>query len=479
MMSNKFNHYLDEAFSHAMAHTTCRKVAVGALFVTKDGKEYYDCNRCPNGGFNCQKEGYCFKSKETGIYESTEATRYACKAIHSEINLIMQLKEKVNLSEGVLFVTRYPCLNCAKHIVEAGIKKVVYGGRQEISDEVKQIFDNAGIKYEWIKECDYEGDGYDPLKWWTTILYENAYEIVKDRKYPVIIPSYNRPDPITIKSLFKNMTEESNYPVYVVVRESQVPDYKKNLDGIPFVNIISFPDEQIDNAGAVRRTIVDWSYDNGYNACFMFDDDITSIGYTVKGYTGAGEIKARVSENNDVTRILAMWQLAMEAAIDQFDVLLSGVMPVFASWKFGYTDPKQSIFLHRGSPYQIVCANVKGMKEKGIVYGDTKDVGHEDVDVIIKILDSDNKICLIPFLAYTARPLSAEFGNFGKTLYERMKAQQEIMYRNHHDKEWVAFRDKRDLPQVVINWVRYRKQKGITKYIFDIWKNGQLLESYK
>ena len=34
---------------------------------------------------------------------------------------------------------------------------------------------------------------------WTNDFYESAYKVVKDRKYPIIIPSYNRPDCLFLK----------------------------------------------------------------------------------------------------------------------------------------------------------------------------------------------------------------------------------------------------------------------------------------
>jgi hypothetical protein len=229
-------------------------------------------------------------------------------------------------------------------------------------------------------------------KWWTDLMYENCYEIVSNNnnnnnKYPLFIPSYNRPDPVTVKTLFSKMNDDSNYPVYVIVRESQREEYSKNIGNVPYVNIMSFPDNEINNLGAVRRKVVDITYYGGHKGCFMFDDDIVGFGYTSKDYTAHGDPKAKESLNKDIPRILAMWQVAMAEAIDKYNVMSSGIMPVFASWKPEYTDCTKSLLIHRGIPSQCMCINVVGFKDNDITYGETKDVAHEDIDMAIRITD--------------------------------------------------------------------------------------------
>jgi dCMP deaminase len=70
-----------------------------------------------------------------------------CRAIHSEVDAICRAaKNGVNLFGATMFVTRYPCEACARAIVTAGIKRVVYGRNQPISEMTQQIFDSAGVE---------------------------------------------------------------------------------------------------------------------------------------------------------------------------------------------------------------------------------------------------------------------------------------------------------------------------------------------
>lgn len=117
---------------------------------------HMSCNRSTDG-HNCKELNECYKSKVTGVYESVEWTRKYCKARHSEIWMIEALKNvEIDPSVGTLLVSRYPCLNCMTEVAKFGFKKVVYGGKQEISDEVKKIVEENGIEYIHYPDVDYE-----------------------------------------------------------------------------------------------------------------------------------------------------------------------------------------------------------------------------------------------------------------------------------------------------------------------------------
>jgi deoxycytidylate deaminase len=61
--------------------------------------------------------------KDTGILNITEYGR----AVHAEMEAILSAaRNGVSIRGGTLYSTTYPCHNCAKHIVAAGIVKVKY-----------------------------------------------------------------------------------------------------------------------------------------------------------------------------------------------------------------------------------------------------------------------------------------------------------------------------------------------------------------
>lgn len=55
-----------------------------------------------------------------------DITEYG-RAVHAEIEALLScLRTGVSVREGTLYSTTFPCHNCAKHIVAAGIKRVVF-----------------------------------------------------------------------------------------------------------------------------------------------------------------------------------------------------------------------------------------------------------------------------------------------------------------------------------------------------------------
>ena len=55
--------------------------------------------------------------------------------LHAEANAISKVARSNNSSDGAtLYVTASPCMECAKLIIQAGIRRVVYGEEYRIAD---------------------------------------------------------------------------------------------------------------------------------------------------------------------------------------------------------------------------------------------------------------------------------------------------------------------------------------------------------
>jgi deoxycytidylate deaminase len=79
------------------------------------------------------------KIKETGLGDLTEFSR----AVHAEMDAIIGVARSVTpgIVGSTMYVTTYPCHNCAKHIIDAGIKRVVFLEPYEKSMALKLHFD--------------------------------------------------------------------------------------------------------------------------------------------------------------------------------------------------------------------------------------------------------------------------------------------------------------------------------------------------
>ena len=71
--------------------------------------------------------------------------------IHAEANAIYN-KNLADINGATLYVTLYPCPNCAKAIVQNGIKRVVYIDEKKHhsknNEVTKIIFENSGVSLE-------------------------------------------------------------------------------------------------------------------------------------------------------------------------------------------------------------------------------------------------------------------------------------------------------------------------------------------
>lgn len=71
--------------------------------------------------------------------------------LHAEANAITKLARSHNSSEGAsLYVTASPCIECAKLIIQAGIKRVIYTEKYRMTDGI-ELLERAGIEVEYLE----------------------------------------------------------------------------------------------------------------------------------------------------------------------------------------------------------------------------------------------------------------------------------------------------------------------------------------
>ena len=113
----------------------CRRRQVGALIV-KDRMIISDGYNGTPSGF----ENVC--EDENGITKPY--------VLHAEANAITIGAKSGNSSAGAtLYVTAAPCIECAKLIIQAGIRRVVYRDEYRLTDGI-DLLERAGIAVEKI-----------------------------------------------------------------------------------------------------------------------------------------------------------------------------------------------------------------------------------------------------------------------------------------------------------------------------------------
>lgn len=108
-------------------------------------------NRIIGVGYNGMPNGCSDDILPWGKDVVASKSKYAV-VVHSEVNSIVNVIDFKELPESTLYCTLFPCNECAKLIIQSGIKKVVFLSDKYDGDEynliAKGIFNMAGVKYE-------------------------------------------------------------------------------------------------------------------------------------------------------------------------------------------------------------------------------------------------------------------------------------------------------------------------------------------
>ena len=119
-MSNKekripWNQYFMSQAILLSMRGTCKRLSVGAILVRDD--------RIIAGGYNGSVSGdvHCL---DEGCYV---VDGHCLRTIHAEMNAILQCAKFGIATDGAeIYVTDFPCLQCTKMLLQAGIKKIYY-----------------------------------------------------------------------------------------------------------------------------------------------------------------------------------------------------------------------------------------------------------------------------------------------------------------------------------------------------------------
>ena len=126
----------------AATRSTCLRRQVGAVIVKDRMVLSTGYNDTPRGLPNCG-DGGCERCRSGAAPGSALDT---CLCLHAEQNAIVQgALHGVSLRGSTLYVTCQPCHNCAKMIINAGIRRVVFDGEYP-DDFAMELFDQANME---------------------------------------------------------------------------------------------------------------------------------------------------------------------------------------------------------------------------------------------------------------------------------------------------------------------------------------------
>ncbi|MCI1894694.1 MAG: deaminase [Lactobacillus sp.] len=98
------------------ARSTCERATVGALLVLDHRIIATGYNGSIAGDPHCDDAGHLMRDG------------HCIRTLHAEMNAILQCAENgVSTRGAAVYVTFFPCLNCTKALIQAGIKQVYFG----------------------------------------------------------------------------------------------------------------------------------------------------------------------------------------------------------------------------------------------------------------------------------------------------------------------------------------------------------------
>jgi dCMP deaminase len=135
-------YFIDIARVVARLSNCCRR-QVAALIVLEKRIVSTGYNGTPRGIKNCF-EGGCPRCASDSLSGSNLGD---CLCAHAEENAIVQAAfHGISVRGGMLYSTISPCLMCAKMIINAGLKEVVYGQDYHFSRTVRDLFRQADVR---------------------------------------------------------------------------------------------------------------------------------------------------------------------------------------------------------------------------------------------------------------------------------------------------------------------------------------------
>ena len=142
-MNEKYIKYFHTIALETAMLSTATKLKVGCVIV-KD-------TRILSIGYNGTPAGWDHECEEVippNEWGEFEQLKTKPEVLHAEANALMKLAQSTESSkDAVLFITHFPCIECAKLIYQAGISKVYYGQFYEASKGCGESFlKKAGIE---------------------------------------------------------------------------------------------------------------------------------------------------------------------------------------------------------------------------------------------------------------------------------------------------------------------------------------------
>lgn len=132
--------YFMKIANDVAARSTCDRAFVGALLVREKRILTTGFNGSPAGLDHCEDKGHLM------------VDGHCVRTIHAEANAIIQAAlHGVSTKDATCYVTHFPCLNCSKMLINAGVTRIVYENEYRIDEIALQFLQGANVELvHWV-----------------------------------------------------------------------------------------------------------------------------------------------------------------------------------------------------------------------------------------------------------------------------------------------------------------------------------------
>ena len=137
-MRKSWDEYFIEIAQTVAERSTCDRAFVGCVLVNDD-------HRIISTGYNGSVVGnpHC---DDTG-HKMRDG--HCIRTVHAEMNALLYCaREGISVKNSTCYITHFPCLNCTKSLIQAGIKKIIYKEGYRIDDFALELLKTNNVATE-------------------------------------------------------------------------------------------------------------------------------------------------------------------------------------------------------------------------------------------------------------------------------------------------------------------------------------------
>jgi hypothetical protein len=285
---------------------------------------------------------------------------------------------------------------------------------------------------------------------------------------PMVIPSWNRPNPLCMRWI-KNIDRPVRDSIYLLVRKEQALEYEKNNPEVTVLPIEwDLPPESA--MATTRQYILELAKSAGWSQVVQMDDDIMNLTAVFSDLTASGgQVSHKLNKKEQEVWQAEIYLLMCRAARTAFAEVPNLLTMYPEKMVFAFS-PELSRMMYRIGKVRHTWAmgvfNMDVIKRFGLSYETKFNVISEDIGLMLSALDQGCQVGLIPSILRhqdAARESVIRTNDRAKTLNNY----EPHILQGYWSSQFIEVAEKYDdgtTKGMKFNWKRYHEIMGTNPY---------------